>query len=74
MPCGLSFLRKTVAAKAGCGRPGIGQGGDMAKRKSTAQRSVYAALLGPLRKFSPADKNRVLRANGEGKKSPKQVI
>ncbi len=46
----------------------------MAKRKSTAQRIVYAGLLMPLKHFSPADKNRVLRANGEGKKSPKQVI
>ncbi len=58
----------------GCGERGIGQGGGMAKRKSTAQRIVYAGLLMPLKHFSPADKNRVLRANGEGKKSPKQVI
>ena len=28
----------------------------------------------PLKHFSPADKNRVLRANEGGKKSPKQVI
>ena len=46
----------------------------MAKRRSTAQRIVYGGLLMPLKEFSPADKNRVLRANGEGKKSPKQVI
>jgi len=46
----------------------------MAKKKSTAQRIVYAGLLMPLKHFTPADKNRVLRANGEGKKSPKQVI
>jgi hypothetical protein len=30
--------------------------------------------LMPLKHFTPADKNRVLRANGEGKKSTKQVI
>jgi hypothetical protein len=58
----------------GCEVEGNGHGEAMAKKKSTAQRIVYAALLEPLRKFSPADKNRVLRANGEGKKSPKQVI
>jgi hypothetical protein len=52
----------------------FGRVGGMAKRKSTAQRIVYAGLLMPLKHFSPADKNRVLRANGEGKKSPKQVI
>ncbi len=46
----------------------------MAKRKSTAQRIIYAGLLMPLKHFSPADKNRVLRANEGGKKSPKQVI
>lgn len=58
----------------GCEREEIGHGEAMAKKKSTAQRIVYAALLEPLRKFSPADKNRVLRANVGGKKSPKQVI
>ena len=58
----------------GCEGAGIGQAGVMAKKKSTAQRIVYAGLLMPLKHFSPADKNRVLRANGEGKKSPKQVI
>jgi hypothetical protein len=46
----------------------------MAKRKSTAQRIVYAGLLMPLKHFSLADKNRVLRANEGGRKSPKQVI
>jgi len=46
----------------------------MAKKKSIPQRIVYAGLLMPLKHFTPADKNRVLRANGEGKKSPKQVI
>lgn len=46
----------------------------MAKRKSAAQRIVYAGLLMPLKHFTPADKNRVLRANGDGKKSPRQVI
>ena len=50
------------------------QGRVMAKRKSTAQRIVYGGLLKPLKHFSSADKSRVLRANGGGKKSPKRVI
>ena len=58
----------------GCEGEGIGHGALMAKKKSTPQRIVYAGLLMPLKHFTPADKNRVLRANGEGKKSPKQVI
>ena len=67
MPCGLSFLRKIIAAKAGCGRPGVGHAGDMEPAEDRSHEApgsiVYAVLLVGLDGFKPGDRRSVQERN-----------